>query len=547
MKKTNNTALTTAKLRASSMLLAASMLIGGMTMLNGCRKNEDNTVTEKTETVHEQSASFLSDPNAEEIIQIPAVKTENYSLSVTDMTYYFRTVYNSYVSMLESYGLSDYIVIDPSKSLKEQECTMASEGTWYDFFLTMTISEVEKLLACAEQAKASGIALTEEDHSQIEAAVAKFDEYADDAGVTTEEYLEALYGKKVTADTLRKHFELQQLYQKYISLAEQLADTSDGTVERIYAADPKQYDTTEYISFTFDFNDLYLEEGEQTDETGDAFLTKDRDEAVKKSREDAGNLKADLDRADTLEERQKIFEDFLKDYLTDEFGLTDAEYEAQKDSFIKTATYIKDDKTLSWAFDEHTKAGDVKMFTEKEAHEHKEGDDESALADIYTVVLITREAGRDESMATADVRHILFSKDEYEDDTKVREALEELEAVLGTDRFVSKFEELAKEYSADTANKNNGGLMENCRKGMFVKAFDEWVFGGKNAEGDLGMTYTEEYGWHIVYIDKAGLPEWKYSIVSEIRENAVSSAIETAAEKNTVTVDEELLKKEMDV
>ena len=522
------------------------MLIGGMTMLNGCRKNEDNIVTEKTETVHEQSASFLSDPNAEEIIQIPAVKTENYSLSVTDMTYYFRTVYHSYVSMLESYGLSDYIVIDRSKSLKEQECTMASEGTWYDFFLTMTISEVEKLLACAEQAKASGIALTEEDHSIIETSVAKFDEYADDAGVTTEEYLEALYGKKVTADTLRKHFELQQLYQKYISLAEQLADTSDGTVERIYAADSKQYDTAEYISFTFDFNDLYLEEGEQIDEPGDAFLTKDRDEAVKKSREDAGKLKADLDLADTLEERQKIFEEFLKDYLTDEFGLTDAEYEAQKDSFIKTATYTKNDETLVWAFDEHTKAGDVKMFTEKEEHEHEEGDDESALAEIYTVVLITREAGRDESMATADVRHILFSKDDYEDDTKAKEVLAELEKLVGDDGFTAKFEELAKEYSADTSNKDKGGLMEDCYKGQFVTEFDEWVFGGENAEGSLGIVKTEDYGWHIVYIEKEGLPTWKNTIINEIEADARSEAETKAADTYTVTQDDNKMSKWID-
>jgi len=373
--------------------------------------------------------------------------------------------------MLQSYGMSSYIKIDNTKSHKIQECTMSSNGgTWFDFFLSMTIDEVTRLLSCAEVAKAEGITLDDEDLAAIEQEMANLESTAKSLKYSLKDYIKAFYGPSVTEDVVRDCVELNAIYEKYIETHVDAADTSDEAVEKLYTDAKETYDIVNYLSFTFDYNDLYMDEEEQkkaetaTDTTAtttelkdgettasttdepeeeprEAYSTTDRDEAVKKSRIDAGEFKAALDAASTLEERTKIFEDFVKDYLTDEFGLTDKEYEEAKDSIEVTATYKKSDDVLVWAFGEDVKVGDVKMFTETESHDHKEGDDHSELADVYTVVLLTETAHRDESLATADVRHILFSKSDYTDDVKAKEIYEQLKAVLGTDEFTAKFEE----------------------------------------------------------------------------------------------------------
>ena len=524
-----------------------------------------------------------------------AMESENYTVSVAEMEYFYRNVANGYVQMLQGYGMSSYINIDSTKSHKLQACTMANDGsTWFDFFLASTKSEVSKLLTCAEAAKAEGITMSDEDYAKIDESIVDLEETAKSVGYSLKQYLSAVYGPSVTESVVRECLELQTMYDKYVTAHVDAADISDEAVEKIYADEKENYDIVDYFTFTFDFNDLYMDEEEQkkaetattttattpaestgavtteapatsedpkeestettadtttaaeTEEPREAYSTKDRDEAIAKSRLDAGELKAALDSADTLEEKTKIFEDFIKDYLTDEFGLTDAEYEKSKSNFKISATYKKDDKTLEWAFGDNAKAGDVKMFTEKEKHDHKEGDDESGLADIYTVVLLTETAHRDDSLATADVRHILFHKNDYKDDVKVKEIFEELKKLVGTDAFTAKFEEYAKEFSYDTSNKDKGGLMEDIYKGQMVTEFDTWVFGGEHKAGDLDIVQTKDYGWHIVYFEEEGLPSWKKTIIDNVKADAQTEAEKTAADKYTVTQDDNKMSKWID-
>ena len=537
-----------------------------------------------------------------------AMKTENFTVSIAGMEYFYRTVANSYISMYQSYGMSSYINIDSSISHKKQECSMTQSGTWFDFFLTTTKAEVSNILSCCEAAKAEGITLTDEDKASIDKEIATIKTNADTYGYSLNQYLTAVYGSAVNESVVRDCLELKYLYNRYITAHVDAADTSDEAVDAIYSENKSDYDVVEYLNFVFDYNDLYLDEEEQAkaesadsestaapadtaeaaestaadestaaedaeitedaeatedaeevesesaDETTSAepeevrepYSTTDRNTAIEKSHADADELLAALKSAASLSEKQQVFEDFIKDYLTDALGLTDEQYAKNKDNFSVKATYKKDDEIIAWAFDEKTAAGDVKMFTEKEEHEHKEGDDETKLADVYTVVLVTKTAGRDESLATADIRHILFSNDDYEDDTKAKEVYEELKAVLGTDEFTAKFEELAKEYSADDSNKDNGGLMEDLAKGSTVTEFDDWVFGGENTKGSLGIVETKDYGWHVVYFEDEGLPAWKNDIISKIKSDANSEAETKASETYKITQDDNKMSKWID-
>jgi len=329
-----------------------------------------------------------------------AIWTDNYTVSVAGMEYFYRNVANSYIQRLESYGLSSYVTIDHTKSHKDQLCTMASDGsTWFDFFLAYTKSEVSKLLSCAEAAKAEGIVLDDEDYALIDESITKLKGYASSCGYTLKQYLKAVYGSSVTESVVRDCLELQTMYGKYVTAHVDKADISDEALEKFYNDNKDAYD---------------------------------------------------------------------------------------------------------------------------------------------------KDGVRDESLGTADVRHILFYKDDYKDDTKALEILKELKKVVGTDEFVAKFEKFAKEYSYDTANKDKGGLMEGLCKGTTVEEFDTWVFGGEHKEGDLGIVETKDYGWHIVYFEKEGLPVWKDSIINVVKADAQTEAEKTAADTYTVTCDDDRMSKDID-
>ena len=60
-----------------------------------------------------------------------AVTIGNETYTAADVSYFYNTIYNSFVSK-NSYYLSVY-GLDTSKSLKEQDCPVTDGGTWYDF------------------------------------------------------------------------------------------------------------------------------------------------------------------------------------------------------------------------------------------------------------------------------------------------------------------------------------------------------------------------------------------------------------------------------
>ena len=61
-----------------------------------------------------------------------AVTIGNETYTAADVSYFYNTIYSSFVSK-NSYYLSAY-GLDTSKSLKEQDCPVTDGGTWYDYF-----------------------------------------------------------------------------------------------------------------------------------------------------------------------------------------------------------------------------------------------------------------------------------------------------------------------------------------------------------------------------------------------------------------------------
>jgi peptidyl-prolyl cis-trans isomerase D len=98
-------------------------------------------------------------------------------------------------------------------------------------------------------------------------------------------------------------------------------------------------------------------------------------------------------------------------------------------------------------------------------------------------------------------RHILIAVDVDTDEAAAEQTIAELSERLATG---AAFEELAGEFSDDTASAEQGGMLDWSGRGDFVSAFEEALFALK--KGETSGPVRTEFGYHLIQLDdiKAG-------------------------------------------
>lgn len=133
------------------------------------------------------------------------------------------------------------------------------------------------------------------------------------------------------------------------------------------------------------------------------------------------------------------------------------------------------------------------------------------------------EDNKDE-FAKRDASHILV-----EDEKTAKEIKEKLDS--GQD-----FAELAKEYSKDSANAENGGNLGTFSKGQMVKEFEDAVF--KLKEGEISEPVKTQFGYHIIKLNKVAdsVEDNKEAITKALEDKKYADYIKELNEKaNVVT------------
>ena len=82
-----------------------------------------------------------------------ALTIGNETYTAADVSYFYNTIYSSFVSK-NSYYLSAY-GLDTTKSLKEQSCPI-NDGTWYEYFRDQAITSMTSYSLLAQKAEAEG-------------------------------------------------------------------------------------------------------------------------------------------------------------------------------------------------------------------------------------------------------------------------------------------------------------------------------------------------------------------------------------------------------
>ncbi len=411
-----------------------------------------------------------------------AAESENFEINGTMMAYFYASNYQNY------YDFLSYLGVDTTVSLKSQPCSYLENGTWFDYFVSVTKSYTDELLALCEGAKAAGLTLDDSDYADIDATLSQLEATAKAFGYTADSYVTMAFGTGVKLKDVRACMELTALASKFS------AEFNSGLT---YTADEKEAYYSEHTS-DFEGVDYYA----FTVSAGD-FMAKDTDgNPVGDTTESSASAMAEAEKlaaASSADEFKSLIADYITanhDHEHDEAAIN-AEVESCFHYHVEAAS-IAD--LSDWAFS--AKAGDTYMTG-------VEGDT------TFNVYYLTKAAYRDET-PTRNVRHILFTTDTYTDDTKVNEVYAEWEAAGFTEE---KFLELAAQYNEDTGSQTTGGLYENVAVGDMVNTFNNWLFYTAENVGDHGIVESD-YGWHIMYYAGAGEgAAWETQVTSALKTN----------------------------
>ena len=393
-----------------------------------------------------------------------AAKSDNFKVTGSMYAYYLGSTYQNFYQYLS------YLGADPNKSMKTQDCPMI-DGTWFDYFVQTTDSNVRQMLASCEYAKANGLSLDAEDKAIIQENIDALNEYAKKSGVSVNQYLNAVFGNGVQEADVKKAMEISLLSTKG---SNKMVTSEEITLEKEQAycnANPDEFLGVDYYSYSVPL----------------AATTENEDEAdIGESLGIALGLKNATD--------GKAFMELVQKYLESKGDDIDAGTVAN----TVNNTYHRH------ALKESVSNEEVQNFLFEEGAEgttYVVTDTEKATQTVY---LLEKKAYVDETVDRA-VRHILFSTDDYEDDAKAQEVYAELKAA---DFSEDKWNELAAEYSSDDGSNTNGGLYKAIQYGQTVTAFNDWLFDDARKAGDTDIVEST-YGWHIMqYVGEADTQAW---------------------------------------
>ena len=421
-----------------------------------------------------------------------AVSIDGVEYTATEMSFYYNSAYNSVMnSQYGSYmGLSASTPLDQQMLSDTAKLVLAVESdedmTWHEYFISTakdSMIEVDRLYNAAIEAGED----PNDDHviEEIEATIDMIGTYASQSGMSTKEYLRAVYGKNMTVDLFRQLMSKTHVASHFESEYVASLTYDEAAMEKYYSEHKADFDVAAYESLHFGGTPEV-----KKDADGNAIeATAEEKAAAKQAAADAAAaILARVNNGESLEEIAKEYPDA---------------------SYTNTETGTNTGSDLAaWVFDAARVDGDATVIS----------------GDPTSTVVIFHSVGRHD-YNTIDVRHILVQVDTsgldkesetYEADEKALwdEAKAEAEQILADWKAGAateeSFGEMAAELSDDGADH---GLYEKVYKGQMVEAFEDWCFDASRKVGDTGIVETP-YGYHVMYFSAVNDPYWQSQVAS---------------------------------
>jgi len=445
------------------------------------------------------------------LVQKPEVAAvvDGREYSTAEMSYYYQNAYstyyrNNYYAILMGMNTS----FDFNQPASAQIYDAATGKTWQQYFQEQALEQVKQISALNKAAAAEGFTMTEYGQSLVDAMLQDLDNQALSQGLDRANYLKRAYGRFMTSSVYTQCVKDAALATDYAKSHEDSLSYDAAALSDYYKENADTLDT-----FHYDYAYFY----------GKAESTKDDDgNTVEPTEEEAkAALDAAKEKADALAEAVKAggdFESLAAEAIGDDTSSSKGIDMVNLGSSV-TSTYRE------WLTDSNRKAGDVTVI-------------EVSDYGYYVVRFNGRELVEDD-FATVDFRHILIKAElakeddpatEDVDETKVPtdDAMEAAKAQAQTlldqwnsgEKTAESFGALANEHSDDPGSNTNGGLYTGSYRSNLVTGVGDWLFADGRKEGDVGLaenTASGQQGWHVLYLEKLGLPTWKDTATNALK------------------------------
>lgn len=407
---------------------------------------------------------------------ITVADANGHKLTAADVNYYYANGYNNISSYMGT-------LFDAEKPLNEQPYISDEFATWGDYVMDYAVATAADTYAIYDEAVAQGYTLTEEEQATIDNELASLSAFAPMYGyASADAFIAAQFGAGCNMKSYEEYVTVNTLANSYAQSAIDKLTYTEEDLDAYYNEHTEDFDSVSFRVFSV-APSLF------PDETDEEAALKLCEEAAKAMAEAAqGNEQAFLDQA--------------KELTLDEDAET---YEPD------TAT-LRHDYTLSacaeayrqWLADDARQEGDATYVANGEQG-------------YYVVYFLHNE---DMSFQLPNVRHILISVTDPEDEAVKAEAQEKAQSILDEylagEQTEEAFAELAKTHSMDNAEE--GGLYENITPGYMVESFEDWCYDESRQPGDTGIVESS-YGYHIMYFCGLGDVYLDYAVENTMRQN----------------------------
>ena len=428
--------------------------------------------------------------------------------TAADVQYYYTSVYSE---QAQTYAF------DTSTSVKKQVYDESTGQTWYDHLIDLTVQQMTRDTALAQQARDEGYALSQASQANLNATLAQLETAWVSYGYANRDaFIRASFGANMTYDKLVSLINLDFLAGDYAQTKVEEIVHPDADYTAYYQENADQLDTITYSQIAFRCSLPVTDENGDTIERTDEERTAALEELKAGQKALAEEVQAKLNAGEDMEA-------LIEEYADQLYGSSNGSRAA-----YSTLTYFP---YCDWLFDSARKAGDIAMI-----------EDGSDTAYYYYVVRF-EDRGLDQE-ETHNVRHLLIragdttinsepTQEEYDKaEQRAQELLDQWKAGEATE---ASFIALVTEYSEDTGSAGSGGLISDITStSSYVESFRSWAIDPARKEGDTELVKSE-YGWHIMYYVSTGDPIWRQYAAAALRNQDYEAMADAAGQGWTVT------------
>ena len=486
----------------------------------------------------------------------PYITVGSHEIQKAEFDYYYYSSLNSFASTYGSY--LSYFGLDTSKPLDQQQ--YSDTMTWDDYFQQQAVNQLKNVYALTDEANEKGFEY--DASSDYDDMVTSIQSYAQQQGVSADEYCKSVFGSDATLEGIKPYVEMSGLASAYYNDIEDSIEVTDDEINTYYDENKDNYDSVDYRVCKIEA-DMPEEEteaeteaqteaaAESTSETtaesaSETAVTENQTETMSAEESEAAAKAEEEAKAAAMAEAKAKADEMLSK-IKDEASFEKVYDKYASDTSVDSLNTDKKKSSISptdvanWLFEADRQAGDttviedtsnnayyVVYFKDRYLDHTKTVDvrqilisaDTSSSDAAETDETETAEAGETATAETESAEAQEQAKEDAKAAAKVK-AEQILKDWKSGDATEDSFAELAKTYSDDTGSNTNGGLYEAVKEGQMVTNFNDWCFDATRKPGDTGIVESD-YGYHIIYFIGEDAEEWHVNIEDTITSNKLN-------------------------